>query len=45
VRNKPNIEWVARLGAITDPLRAPAKPLYLRAADVTPQDSHRIPLL
>lgn len=45
VRNKPNIEWVARLGAITDPLRSPAKPLYLRAADVTPQDSHRIPLL
>lgn len=44
VRNKPNIEWVARLGAITDPLRSPAKPLYLRAADVTPQDSHRIPL-
>ncbi len=44
VRGKPNIEWVARLAAAADPLRMPAKPLYLRAADVTPQDSHRIAL-
>lgn len=42
VRTKPSIEWVARLSAAADPLRAPAKPLYLRAPDVTPQDSHRV---
>lgn len=42
LRHKPSIEWVARLGAAIDPLRHPAKPLYLRAPDVTPQDSHRV---
>lgn len=45
VRNKPSIEWVARLAAAADPARAPVKPLYLRAPDVTPQDSHRVPRL
>ena len=42
LRSKPGIEWVARLAASADPLRAPAKPLYLRAPDVTPQTSHHI---
>jgi tRNA threonylcarbamoyladenosine biosynthesis protein TsaB len=42
VRAKPSIEWVARLAAVAEPLRAPAKPLYLRAPDVTPQTSHHI---
>ena len=41
-RAKPSIEWVARLAASTEPIRAPAKPLYLRAPDVTPQTSHHI---
>jgi tRNA threonylcarbamoyladenosine biosynthesis protein TsaB len=42
LRAKPSIEWVARLGAAAEPLRAPAKPLYLRAPDVTPQTSHHV---
>ncbi len=42
VRTKPSIEWVARLAATVEPVRAPAKPLYLRAADVTPQTSQHI---
>lgn len=42
VRTKPSIEWVARLGVLAEPIRAPAKPLYLRAPDVTPQTSHHI---
>jgi tRNA threonylcarbamoyladenosine biosynthesis protein TsaB len=42
VRNKPSIEWVARLAVLTNPLSSPPKPLYLRAADATPQDSYRI---
>lgn len=41
-RNKPSIEWVARLAAAAEPVRAPAKPLYLRAPDVTPQASHHV---
>jgi tRNA threonylcarbamoyladenosine biosynthesis protein TsaB len=41
-RTKPSIEWVARLAASAEPLRSPAKPLYLRAPDVTPQTSHHI---
>ncbi len=42
-RSKPSVEWVARLAAATEPVRSPAKPLYLRAPDVTPQASHHIP--
>jgi tRNA threonylcarbamoyladenosine biosynthesis protein TsaB len=42
VRAAPNVEWVARLAAGVEPARAPVKPLYLRAPDATPQDSHRI---
>jgi tRNA threonylcarbamoyladenosine biosynthesis protein TsaB len=43
MRSKPSIEWVARLGASTEPARAPVKPLYLRAPDVTPQQLHHVP--
>lgn len=43
VRAKPSIEWVAKLAATTEPSRSPAKPLYLRAPDVTPQQSHHVP--
>jgi tRNA threonylcarbamoyladenosine biosynthesis protein TsaB len=42
VRTKPSIEWIARLAAVADPIRAPVKPLYLRAPDVTPQTSHHV---
>lgn len=42
VRSKPSIEWIARLGAGAEPIRSPAKPLYLRAPDVTPQTSHHV---
>lgn len=43
VRAKPSIEWVARLAAATEPMRSPAKPLYLRSPDVTPQHAHHVP--
>lgn len=38
----PEIVWVARLGAAADPASAPARPLYLREANVTPQDGARL---
>lgn len=38
----PQIEWVARLGATLDPALAPARPLYLREANVTPQMGGRV---
>ena len=33
----PDIAYVARLAAMADPAHAPARPLYLKAASVTPQ--------
>jgi tRNA threonylcarbamoyl adenosine modification protein YeaZ len=42
VRSAPNVEWVAKLAAELEPGRAPVKPLYLRAPDATPQESHRV---
>lgn len=42
-RQSPNVEWVAKLAVHAEPARAPARPLYLRAPDVTPQDQHRLP--
>ncbi len=36
-RGAPDIQWVARLGAQSDPAQSPAKPLYLRAAEAHPQ--------
>jgi len=38
----PEIAWVARLGAVADPATAPAKPLYLREANVTVGDRARL---
>lgn len=39
----PGIDWVARLGVVADPDKAPARPLYLRAPDARPQDASRLP--
>lgn len=39
----PDIAWVARLGMAVDPQMAPPIPLYLREADVTPQDRASLP--
>ena len=41
-RPAPDIAWVARLGAAADPASAPAKPLYLREANVTVADKARL---
>lgn len=38
----PDIAWIARLGFAADPAAAPARPLYLKAASVTPQEGGRI---
>jgi tRNA threonylcarbamoyl adenosine modification protein YeaZ len=41
-RVAPEIAWVARLAVAADPATAPARPLYLREANVTPQDGARV---
>lgn len=41
-RRFPDIGWVARLGAASDS-SAPAKPLYLKAADAQPQAASQLP--
>lgn len=33
----PDITYIARLGLLADPARSPARPLYLRPVDATPQ--------
>jgi tRNA threonylcarbamoyladenosine biosynthesis protein TsaB len=38
----PDIDWVARLGAVADAGTAP-KPLYLRAPDARPQSAAHLP--
>lgn len=38
----PEIAWVARLGAAADSASAPARPLYLREANVTAHDRARL---
>lgn len=38
----PDIGWVARLGAAADPAAAPARPYYLREANVTLSDRNRL---
>lgn len=38
----PDIAWVARLGAAANPAAAPAKPYYLRDANVTLSDRNRL---
>lgn len=42
-RGAPDIDWVARLGAGADVRTAPAKPLYLRAAEAHPQTQTLVP--
>jgi tRNA threonylcarbamoyl adenosine modification protein YeaZ len=39
----PDIEWVAKLGAVANSQSAPANPLYLRAPDAQPQHAARLP--
>jgi len=41
-RAGPDIDWIARLGAIADPQFAPPSPLYLRPPDALPQTNGRI---
>jgi tRNA threonylcarbamoyladenosine biosynthesis protein TsaB len=43
VKDAPEIDWVAQLGAVADPQLAPAKPVYLRAPDARPQEAARLP--
>jgi tRNA threonylcarbamoyl adenosine modification protein YeaZ len=42
LRPAPDIAWIARLGFAADPSAAPSRPLYLKAAGVTPQEGGRI---
>jgi tRNA threonylcarbamoyl adenosine modification protein YeaZ len=39
----PDIDWVARLGAVAIETTAHPKPLYLRNPDARPQDAFRLP--
>jgi tRNA threonylcarbamoyl adenosine modification protein YeaZ len=41
-RAAPDIDWVARLGALAADTSAPVKPLYLRAPDAQPQDASQL---
>jgi tRNA threonylcarbamoyl adenosine modification protein YeaZ len=41
-RSAPDIDWVARLGALTSDTTAPVKPLYLRAPDAQPQNASQL---
>ncbi len=41
-RAAPDIEWVARIGAVADPAQAAPKPLYLKLPDAQPPASARI---
>ncbi|QIB33861.1 tRNA (adenosine(37)-N6)-threonylcarbamoyltransferase complex dimerization subunit type 1 TsaB [Ancylobacter pratisalsi] len=38
----PDPVWVARLASVSDPAKAPPRPLYLREADAKPQTAGRI---
>ncbi|MCS0494966.1 tRNA (adenosine(37)-N6)-threonylcarbamoyltransferase complex dimerization subunit type 1 TsaB [Ancylobacter sp. MQZ15Z-1] len=38
----PDPVWAARLASVTDPAKAPPRPLYLREADAKPQTAARI---
>jgi tRNA threonylcarbamoyl adenosine modification protein YeaZ len=42
-QSAPDIEWVARLGAVSAEDQSPPKPLYLRTPDTQPQDAARLP--
>ncbi len=41
-RAAPDIDWVARLGALASDTSAPVKPFYLRAPDAQPQDASQL---
>ena len=41
-RSAPDIDWVARLGALAADTSAPVKPFYLRAPDAQPQDASQL---
>ena len=41
-RSAPDIDWVARLGALASDMSAPVKPFYLRAPDAQPQDASQL---
>jgi tRNA threonylcarbamoyladenosine biosynthesis protein TsaB len=42
-RDAPDIDWVARMGAVLPEGQAPPKPQYLRAPDAQPQNAARLP--
>jgi tRNA threonylcarbamoyl adenosine modification protein YeaZ len=42
-RDAPDIDWVARMGAVLPEGQAPPNPLYLRAADAQPQNAAQLP--
>jgi tRNA threonylcarbamoyladenosine biosynthesis protein TsaB len=42
-RPAPDIDWVARLGAVAPEQSGPPRPLYLRAPDAQPQDGSQVP--
>ncbi len=42
-RDAPDIDWVARMGAVLREGQSPANPLYLRAPDAQPQNAAQSP--
>jgi len=42
-RDAPDIDWVARMGAVLPEGLGPPNPLYLRAADAQPQNAAQLP--
>jgi tRNA threonylcarbamoyl adenosine modification protein YeaZ len=42
-RTAPDIDWVARMGAVVPEDQSPPKPLYLRAPDAQPQNAAQLP--
>lgn len=42
-REAPDIDWVARMGAVLPESQAPPKPQYLRAPDAQPQHAAHLP--
>jgi tRNA threonylcarbamoyladenosine biosynthesis protein TsaB len=42
-RGAPDIDWVARMGAVLPEGQSPPKPLYLRAPDAQPQNAAQLP--
>lgn len=42
-REAPDIDWVARMGAVLPEGQSPPKPLYLRAPDAQPQNAAQLP--